>query len=70
MTYLSITQTIERWGIFQRRIQILCGEGRIYAAIRIGHVWAIPDDTPKPVDAKIRSGKYIKSKDNRGKTDG
>lgn len=64
MTYLSITQTAERWGISQRRIQILCNEGRVPTAIRIGHIWAIPDDAEKPEDARIKSGKYIKSKDN------
>ena len=36
MKYLSITQTAERWGISTRRIQILCGEGRVPGAIRIG----------------------------------
>ena len=41
MKYLSITQTAERWGISTRRIQILCGEGRVPGAIRIGTVWHI-----------------------------
>ena len=39
MKYLSIAQTAERWGISTRRIQILCGEGRVPGAIRIGSVW-------------------------------
>ena len=38
MKYLSITQTAECWGISTRRIQILCGEGRVPGAIRIGTV--------------------------------
>ena len=38
MKYLSIAQTAERWGISTRRIQILCGEGRVPGAIRIGTV--------------------------------
>lgn len=59
MKYLSITQTAERWGISTRRIQILCAEGRVPGAIRIGTVWGIPDDEPKPADARIKSGKYI-----------
>ena len=42
MKYLSIAQTAERWGISTRRIQILCGEGRVPGAIRIGSVWGIP----------------------------
>lgn len=60
--YLSVTQTAEKWDISTRRIQILCNEGRIQGAIRIGHAWAIPDDAPKPTDARIKSGKYIKAK--------
>ena len=54
MKYLSIAQTAERWGISTRRIQILCGEGRVPGAIRIGTVWGIP------ADARIKNGKYIK----------
>lgn len=60
MKYLSITQTAERWGVSTRRIQILCAEGRVPGAIRIGTVWGIPDDEPKPADARIKSGKYVK----------
>lgn len=62
MKYLSVTQTAERWGISTRRIQILCNDGRIPSATRIGFAWAIPEDEPKPADARIKSGKYIKSK--------
>ncbi len=61
MKYLSVRQTSERWGISTRRIQILCCEGRIPGAVRIGYAWAIPDDEPKPKDARIKSGKYIKN---------
>lgn len=58
MKYLSIAQTAERWGISTRRIQILCGEGRVPGAIRIGTVWGIPEDAEKPADARIKNGKY------------
>jgi len=60
MKYLSVAQTAERWAISPRRIQILCSEERVPGAIRIGHSWAIPDDEPKPADARIKSGRYIK----------
>lgn len=72
MTYFSIAQTAEKWGISPRRIQILCGEGRIPSVIRIGRTWAIPDDALKPADARIKSGKYIKAKTDqkRGIADG
>lgn len=60
MKYLSIAQTAERRGISTRRIQILCGEGRVPGAIRIGSVWGIPEDAEKPADARIKNSKYIK----------
>lgn len=40
MSYLSVSQTAEKWGISTRRIQILWGEGRIPGAMRIGAFWA------------------------------
>ena len=66
MKYLSVMETAERGGISTRRIQILCNEARIPGAIRIGRTWAIPDNEPKPADARIKSGKYIKKPDENG----
>lgn len=60
MKYLSVSQTAEKWGISTRRMQTLCNENRIEGAVRIGYAWAIPEDAPKPQDARIKSGKYIK----------
>jgi len=62
MNYLSIKQTSEKWGISVRRVNILCSEGRIPGATKIGFYWAIPADAEKPKDARIKSGKYIKIK--------
>lgn len=61
MEYLSITQTSEIWGISSRRIQRLCCEGRVPGAIKIGSYWAIPKNTEKPSDGRIRSGRYVKA---------
>ncbi len=33
----------------------------IEGAIKFGNTWAIPKDAVKPVDKRIKSGKYIKS---------
>lgn len=61
MDYISIKQLSEKWRISTRRIQILCRDGRIPGAMRIASTWAAPVDTQKPKDAKIKSGKYVKS---------
>ena len=61
MEYLSVTQVSEKWGISGRRIQILCKDNRIPGAIRIGNIWAIPAEAKKPLDARVKSGTYIKA---------
>jgi hypothetical protein len=60
MEYLSLRQTAEKWGLGIRRVQILCTTDRIPGAVKIGSYWAIPADAEKPIDQRIRSGKYIK----------
>ena len=67
MEYLSIRQMSEKWGLSTRRINVLCSEGRIPGAVKIGSYWAIPKDAEKPKDERIRSGRYIKAaaEDNR-----
>ena len=62
MDYLSIKQTSEKWGISTRRIQLLCADGRINGATKIGSYWAIPASAEKPKDERITSGRYIKNK--------
>lgn len=63
MEYMTIKQASEIWGITTRRIQVLCSEGRIEGAVRFGRAWAIPAGLDKPIDARIKTGKYIKSKE-------
>ena len=63
MEYISINEAAKKWGISNRRVQVLCTKERIEGVCRIGNMWAIPSDAEKPVDARVRSGKYIKNKD-------
>lgn len=60
--YWTIKETAEKWGLSIRRVTTLCSGGRIKGAIRFGDMWAIPEGTKKPADARIKSGKYIKVK--------
>ena len=61
--YITIKEAAEKWGIGIRRINTLCNEGRIDGCVRFGSVWAIPADTIKPSDKRIKSGKYLKNKE-------
>ena len=39
----------------------MCNEGMIEGVVKFGHAWAIPNDAHKPVDHRIKTGKYIKT---------
>ena len=60
MSYLSIRQTAEKWGVSTRWVNDLCADGRIPGATKIGSYWAVPADAEKPKDERIKSGKYVK----------
>ena len=61
MNYMTISEAAQKWNLSVRRVQTLCNTGRIPGAERLGYCWAIPRDTKKPNDARIKSGKYIKT---------
>ncbi len=67
MEYLSISQVAKKWELSSRRINVLCSEGRIPGATKIGSYWAIPVDAKKPADARIKSGRYVKTKEKTRK---
>ena len=60
MEYLTTVELSEKWGISSRRISVLCAEGRIEGVIKKGKTWLIPSDSSKPVDARIKTGRYVK----------
>lgn len=64
--YMTLKETSLKWGISERRINTLCLEGRIDGALKFGKSWAIPSDLSKPSDNRIKSGKYIKTKEAVG----
>ena len=61
MKYLSAKEAANKWGISDRRVQILCNQDRIPGVIRIGNIWGIPDDAEKPKDERVKSGRYTKT---------
>ncbi|HRV73394.1 MAG TPA: DNA adenine methylase [Eubacteriales bacterium] len=60
MGLMAAKDVAEKWGISQRRVAILCGEGRIPGAQRVSNMWVIPDEAEKPADG--RSLRYPKEK--------
>jgi hypothetical protein len=58
--YISVKEVAEKWNISRRRVQVLCEQNRIVGQARVGSTWIIPKNSEKPIDARIKSGKYIK----------
>lgn len=52
MNYLSTAEQAKEWGISQRRVSVLCKEGRIKGAILKGNMWLIPEGVEKPTDPR------------------
>lgn len=62
MEYITIKEAAEKWNLSVRRVQDICKAEMIPGIKKIGHSWAIPVDAKKPVDGRVKTGKYIKSK--------
>lgn len=46
--YITAKQAAEKWGISDRRVRILCSQGKIPGAYQQGRAWKIPYDAIKP----------------------
>lgn len=68
MEYMTVREASEKWGLSTRRIQTMCNEDRIIGAVRFSGVWAIPGKTEKPIDHRIKTGRYVKCKEDDGAT--
>ena len=55
MDLLTTAQVAEKWKISQRRVDILCKEGRIEGAVMMGNRWFVPSNATKPEDARKKS---------------
>ncbi|MCR5837282.1 MAG: helix-turn-helix domain-containing protein [Lachnospiraceae bacterium] len=60
--FKTLKEMSELWGISERRINTLCLQGRIKGAVKFGNMWAIPANTKKPKDERVKNGRYIKTK--------
>ncbi len=54
---MSIIETSKQWVISERRIRVLCSEGRIIGAFKTGKTWNIHLESTKPLDNRMRSKK-------------
>lgn len=60
--FMTVKQAAEKWGISDRRIRVLCAEGKIPGAYQEGRGWKIPVDAEKPADGRYRSRESVLSR--------
>jgi len=53
--YMTAQQTAEMWGISDRRVRILCAEGKILGAVKDGKSYKIPLGVVKPQDGREKA---------------
>ena len=57
--FMTVKQAAEKWGVPDRRIRVLCSEGKIAGAYQEGRGWKIPIDACKPADGRYKSKESI-----------
>lgn len=61
MEYMTIKEAAEKWGLSGRRTQTICNERMVDGVVKFGKAWAIPKEAKRPVDKRVKSGKYKKT---------
>jgi len=52
MEYITTKEAAKKWGLTERRVQVLCRQDKIPGVFRLGWAWAIPKDASKPEDSR------------------
>ena len=63
MDYIGIEEAAAKWGLSKRFVQMLCAEGRIEGATRLGRAWMIPQNAKKPPDGRTKAAKLLAEQD-------
>ena len=61
---MTTKEASELWEITPRRVQVLCDEGKVDGAVRMGRTWIIPKGTPRPLDGRTKAAKAKKQQEN------
>ena len=70
MKYLTTKEIARKWNVNDRRVRVLCEEGRVEGAFKVGKTWMIAEDASKPYDARKTVKKEYKGLNlNFSKTD-
>lgn len=67
--FMTVKQVAEKWGLSDRRVRILCAEGKIPGAFQEGRGWKIPMDAAKPSDGRFKATESLLERIDRKKAE-
>ena len=67
--YMAVKEAAAKWNISDRRIRVLCSEGKIPGAYQEGRGWKIPIDAEKPADGRFKSKESVLAQIERKKAE-
>ena len=57
--FITAQQAAKKWNISDRRVRVLCSEGKIPGAIKDGKSYKIPASAGKPADGREKKSTAI-----------
>lgn len=57
MDFITPKEAATLWGVSERRVQVLCQEGKVEGVTKFANTWAIPKDATKPKDGRYKENK-------------
>ena len=57
--FMTVKEAAAKWGISDRRVRILCSEGKIPGAFQQGRGWKIPANAVKPTDGRYKTSSSL-----------
>jgi hypothetical protein len=63
MEWMTIKEAAKLWGLSVRRATILCTNGKVDGAQKLGSFWVVPKGIAKPIDGRTREAKKVGKKE-------
>ena len=67
MKYMDVREAAAKWDMLERRVTMLCRDGKIPGAVKEGKQWVIPVDAKKPPDGRTKEA-HADNKNNKEAT--
>lgn len=61
MKYMDVREAAEKWNMLERRVTMLCRDGKIPGAVKEGKNWQIPSSAKRPPDGRTKEAQESKS---------